>query len=44
MSATDSPNRSVLRSAKVSCQNTSCPREVVPKGCAQEGGTSGATT
>ncbi len=31
MNATTSPNISVLRIAKVSCQNTSCPREFVPR-------------
>ena len=38
------PNSSVLRIAKVSCQNTSWPREVVPSQYAQDGGTSGGTT
>ena len=31
-SATEKPKASVLRIAKVSCQNVSWPREVVPSG------------
>ena len=38
------PKSSVLRMAKVRNQKVSCPREVVPNGCAQEGGASSATT
>src|SRR3954462_7234276 len=38
------PNSNVLRIAKVSSQNRSWPREVVPNQYSAEGGTSGGTT
>ena len=38
------PNNNVLRSATVNCQNTSCPRDVVPSQKSALGGMSGATT
>ena len=44
IAATMMPNSNVLRSATVSCQNTSCPREVVPSQNSPPGGMSGATT
>ena len=42
--ATVMPNNSVLRIEKVSSQNRSWPREVVPIQYSADGGTSGGTT
>ncbi len=39
--ATMMPNPSVFRNAKVSCQNRSWPRELVPNQYSPEGGRSG---
>jgi hypothetical protein len=38
------PNSRLLRRAKVSSQNRSWPREVVPNQYSADGGTSGGTT
>ena len=42
--ATAMPKSNVLRIAKVRSQKVSWPREVVPNGCAHDGGASRATT
>ena len=42
--ATMIPNPSVFRNAKVSCQNRSWPRELVPNQYSPEGGRSGNST
>ena len=43
ISATVMPKLSELRNAKVSCQNMSWPRELVPNQYCQFGGMSGGT-